>query len=265
VTGGPAGTAAAASGPVAPVVLTDRVAVEETAGTACVLLGDGSRRNALRREDWTAVRAAFGLLAGRPDVRAVVVRGRGGHFCAGSDLSSWAGADQPSVHATFAEMEHAFEAVEACPLPVVAVVEGAAAGAGCQLALACDLRVVEERASLGMPTARLGIRPSPAFAARLVAAVGAGRARELLWTGRMVGATEAVACGLAEMCAPAGELERTVAELVAAVTAGPAEVVAETKRVLTGLLPVASPAVRAAGAPTVVHPFLQAALARYAR
>jgi enoyl-CoA hydratase/carnithine racemase len=258
-------TAAPVTGAGEPLVLTDRVALEEAAGTAWLRLGNGSRRNALRREDWTAVREAFEVLASRPAVRAVVVRGRGGHFCAGSDLSSWATADQPSVHATFAEMERAFQAVESCPVPVVAVVEGAAAGAGCQLALACDLRVVHEDASLGMPTARLGIRPSPAFAARMIAAVGPGRARELLWTGRMVGAAEAVACGLAETRAPAGELDRTVADLVAAVTAGPPEVVAETKRVVAGLLPVTGDAVRAAGAPTVVHPVMQAALTRYVR
>jgi enoyl-CoA hydratase/carnithine racemase len=256
---------AAVPGPGAPVVLTDRVAVEEAAGTGTVVLGSGSRRNALRREDWTALRVAVGLVATRPDVRVVVVRGRGGHFCSGSDLSSWAAADQVTVHATFTEMEEAFQAVEDCPVPVVAVVEGAAAGAGCQLALACDLRVVEEHASLGMPTARLGIHPSPAFAARMVAAVGAGRARELLYTGRMVGAAEAVACGLAESCVRAEDLDATVAELVAAIAAGPAEVVAATKRVVTGLLPVAGPAVRAAGAPTVDHPLMQAALARYAR
>jgi enoyl-CoA hydratase len=245
------------------VWLTERVVLEWRPDTASLLLGSGTRRNALLREDWTALREVFALVAARPSVRCVVVRGRGGHFCSGSDLSSWAEADQETVHATFADMEAAFQAIESCPVPVVAVIEGAAAGAGCQLALACDLRVMSEEASLGMPTARLGIRPSPAFAARLVTLVGQGRTRELLYTGRMVPAAEAVACGLAERHAAAGELERTVAELVAAITAGPADVIAATKRVVADLAPVA--VARVAGAPTVVYPVMQAALRRYAR
>jgi len=248
-----------------PIALTDRVVVGWGGSSAAVTIGSGSRRNALRREDWTAIRAAFALVAARPGVRAVTVRGRGGHFCSGSDLTSWADADQAAVHATFTDMEAAFEAVEACPVPVVAVVEGAAAGAGCQLALACDLRVLAEDSTVGMPTAALGIRPSPAFAARLVALVGAGRARELLYTGRMVPAAEAARCGLAEQVVASGELDRAVTALLETIAARPPEVIAATKDVVRGLLPVGAAAVRAGGAPTVVHPVMQAALRRYAR
>ena len=259
------GGAAAARDPAAPVTLTDRIAVEWAANTASVLLGSGGRRNALRRADWVALSDAFALIAAQPSVRCVTVRGRGGYFCSGSDLSMWAGADQEAVHATFADMEAAFEAVESFPVPVVAVVEGAAAGAGCQLALACDLRVVADGASLGMPTARLGIRPSSAFAARLITAVGAGRARELLYTGRMVSAEEALTCGLAERSAGVHELDRVVGDLVAAITAHSVDVLESTKKVVAALLPVSTHEVQAAGAPTVVPGVMQSALRVYAR
>ena len=248
-----------------PAVAGRRVDVRWDGPVAHVVIGGGVHRNALRREDWTALRAAFTRIVAAPGTRCVTVRGRGGHFCSGSDLTSWAGADQATVHATFAEMEEAFRAVERCPVPVVAVVEGAAAGAGCQLALACDLRVVTEGSSLGMPTAALGILPSPAFAARLVALCGTGRARELLYTGRMVPGREAADRGLAEVCVPAEELAEAVTALVGSIVVRPPEVVAASKAVVDGLSPVARADVRAAGAPTVVHAVMQRALARYAR
>jgi enoyl-CoA hydratase/carnithine racemase len=163
-------------------------------GVALLEVGDGRRRNALDSAGWDALRRT---VTGLPDdVVAVVVRGVGGTFCAGSDLREWDGAAPAVVDASFAAMEAALRAVEAVPVPTLAVVTGAATGAGCLLALACDTQLVARSAVVGMPVARLGILLSPAFATRLTLRVGPTRAKELLFTGRILGADEAAATGL---------------------------------------------------------------------
>lgn len=167
------------------------------AGVAHIVLGDGTRRNALDSEGWTALERACAQVAPRPDVHAVVVRGAGRSFCAGSDLREWQRSDAGQVDASFVAMESALAALEHVPVPTLAVVEGPAAGAGCQLALACDLRLLASTATIGMPIVRLGILCSPAFAFRLSRLVGAARAKDMLFGGRMLSATQAAAYGLA--------------------------------------------------------------------
>jgi enoyl-CoA hydratase/carnithine racemase len=161
---------------------TDLVRSDVDAGVATVTLGNGRRRNALTRAAWTSLENVVAGLGADPAVRVVVVRGRGGTFCSGSDLTEWAGADADLVEDSFARMESAFRAVEQCQVPVVAAITGVAAGAGCQLALACDLRFIADSAHIGMPIARHGILASPAFAARLSTLVGPGPRAALHWS-----------------------------------------------------------------------------------
>lgn len=150
------------------------VGVSVSGGVATVVVGDGQRRNALDTEGWQTLRRTVTALP--DDLRAVVLRGHGHTFCSGSDLREWDGADGERVDASFAAMEAALQAVESVPVPTLAVVEGAATGAGCLLALACDTQLVTRSARVGMPVARLGILLSPAFATRLTLRVGPARA-----------------------------------------------------------------------------------------
>ncbi|MGH3380353.1 MAG: enoyl-CoA hydratase/isomerase family protein, partial [Actinoallomurus sp.] len=158
------------------------IQVEINGPVAAVVVGDGRRRNALNGAGWDLLARTMRDVAEPTAVRAVVLRGAGDTFCAGSDMTEWRDADIVAVERSFARMEAAFRAIEECPVPVVAEIRGAAAGAGCQLALACDLRVMARSARIGMPIARLGILPSPAFASRLAAVAGPAVARELLYT-----------------------------------------------------------------------------------
>ena len=240
-----------------------RVSVASVGPVSTVTIGDGTRRNALRHDDWLDLDALLRWLGDDGSTRCVVLRGRGGHFCAGSDLSTWAGAGQDEVHATFAAMERSFRTVEQLTVPVIAVVEGAAAGAGCQLALSCDLRVLVTGARMGMPTAALGIRPTPAFAARLSAQVGPGRARDLLYTGKMVTSAEAGVLGLAEYVVEPDAVRATVDQLTASIVATASEVVADTKAAVARGLALADPAVHGVAGPTVVHRVMRSALTRY--
>jgi enoyl-CoA hydratase/carnithine racemase len=114
----------------------------------------------------------------------------------------------------------------------VAVVQGHAVGAGFQLALACDLRVLADDAQLGMRETALGLVPDLTGTQPLVAAVGYARALEICVTARTVSAQEAMAIGLANVVVPAVELDSTVTDLVSALTAAPAGAVRETKALL---------------------------------
>jgi len=110
------------------------VSVDEAESIATISFGSGGRLNALGERDWEDLRCAVHGLASDPTLRAVVVRGRGGVFCAGSDIREWDGTSGADVGRTFDVLEAALQALEDLPVPTLAVVEGVAAGGGCQLA-----------------------------------------------------------------------------------------------------------------------------------
>jgi enoyl-CoA hydratase/carnithine racemase len=229
-----------------------KVELRRAGDVAEVAVGDGRRGNALSSDDWRELERIFRELARDPALRAVVVHGRGATFSAGSDMREWIEADVSGVADSFAAMEAAFTAIEELPAPVIARVEGVAAGAGCQLALACDLQVLADSARIGMPIARLGILVSPSFAARLSVLAGPGAARELLYTGRLVSAPEAVRLGLATRCVPEPELARATGELVRSITGNPGTAVRAAKRaVAAALAPARAAAQACAGGPPV--------------
>ena len=203
--------------------------------TARVVIGPGVRRNALNSGAWAGIERAFDALMSDDMLRVVVIEGESEWFSAGSDIREWVDATPSEVELSFARMEAACAAIEALPVPVIAKVRGAAAGAGCQLALACDMRVLASDASLGMPIALLGILVSPAFANRLTARAGAATARELLYTGRMVGAEEAVRLGLANACVPAAELDASVDRVVTTILRASGAAIRAAKQAIDGV------------------------------
>lgn len=231
-----------------------------------ILIGDGDRHNVLGIREWAAVERTFRDLAASADVRVVVLTGTGSTFCAGFDLHEWQGAPPRAVDAAFAQMEAACTAVEDLPVPVVAKVRGVAAGAGCQLALACDLRVLSRSARIGMPIARLGILTSPSFAARLSLLAGADIARELLYTGRLIHGTEAARVGLATRCVTESRLDRATVSIAESIIRQPPAAISAAKRaVAVGLGPAIEAARRAAGGPSTDHGSFCAGVATFLR
>jgi enoyl-CoA hydratase/carnithine racemase len=175
------------------------------------------------------------------DVRVVVLRGAGRSFSAGLDRSLFSA--EPGVAGGLGDLgrlgaEEAQERIRAYQsgfrwlrspgIVSVAAVQGHAIGAGAQLALACDLRVLTDDAQLRLPEATLGLVPDLTGTSNLVELVGYSRAMEICLTGRAVGAAEAQAIGLANVVVPAAELDGTVADLVAALTAPPVGASRET-------------------------------------
>jgi len=200
---------------------------------AYLILNRPECRNALRSEHWMRLRD-LALAAAQDDVAAVVLRGSRTTFCAGSDVREWHDASPEMVDSTFRSMEEALQAVEAIPVPTIAVVEGAALGAGCELVIACDVGLCTLDAQIGMPVVRLGIRPSPAFAGRLCASVGKSRARWLLYGGEIVAGGEAAAIGLCTRAVASDHLEAALTDWLQQICGQPRDAIVAAK-LATGL------------------------------
>jgi enoyl-CoA hydratase len=213
------------------------VTIQREGAIATVHVGTGRRANALATQDWHALATVFDTLAEDQSLRTVVVSGRGSSsFSAGSDMREWLSADPAEIDASFAAMEDALSAVERLPVPVVARIRGSAVGAGCQLACACDLRIITDNARIGMPIARWGILVPPAFAARIALLTGPAAARDLLLTGRLIDGAEAVRLGLATASVPDAELDSATADLVASITANPPAAVHAAKHAVNTVI-----------------------------
>jgi enoyl-CoA hydratase/carnithine racemase len=176
------------------------------------------------------------------DVRVVVVRGEGRAFSAGIDLAvaqggefaSLAAESEEAALARIAGLQKAFSWLRRPDVITIAAVQGHAIGAGFQLALACDLRVLADDAKFSMAEVTLGLVPDLGGTKPLVELVGYARALELCVTGRRVDAAEADRIGLANLVVPRSELDAAVRDLVDAVLAGPRDAVVEIKALLSG-------------------------------
>jgi len=202
--------------------------------------------NAQTPSTWTALRDLSRDLPG--DIRVVVVRGEGRAFSAGLDLTA-AGAllpelallDPEAAAERIASYQEGFSWLRRPDLISIAAIHGHAIGAGFQLALACDLRILAEDAQFSMAEIKLGLVPDLTGTRRLVELVGYARALEICVTGRRVGAAEADRIGLANLVVPAAELDAAVQDLTAAVLAGPRDAVVEIKALLLDALRLSAP------------------------
>jgi 2-(1,2-epoxy-1,2-dihydrophenyl)acetyl-CoA isomerase len=199
-------------------------AVDEL-GVAVLTLDRPRQRNSLTRPMAEALLRGLVTAAADPAVRVIVLRGAGGAFCAGDDVRSvdrWRAGDRDD--APFSPLTgdahylRVCEAILAAPKPVVAALEGAAAGAGAEIACAADYRLLSEDAQIGSCLVRVGHVGNVVLMSRLV---GPGRATEIYLTGRLVPAAEALALGLADAVVPRAAFEKELAALVAGFAAAP--------------------------------------------
>jgi len=207
---------------------------------ATVTLDRPDKRNAQTPAMWAGLAAIGAQLPGT--VRVVVVRGAGHSFSAGldramldpgtGDVAGLLELDDEAISAAIDGYQQGFTWLRDSRFVSIAAVQGYAIGAGFQLALSCDLRVLAEDAQLCMKEPALGLVPDLTGTKPLVEAVGYQRALEICATTRMVGAAEAVDIGLALTAVPADRLETTVADLAQALSAPMAGAVSETKKLL---------------------------------
>jgi enoyl-CoA hydratase/carnithine racemase len=228
------------------LLATGHVLVEAAGPVLTVTLDRPEQLNAQTPATWRALAAVGSAL---PDeVRVVVLRGAGTSFSAGLDRAMFtpdglpgepslvhlAGLPDAELDAAIAGFQSAFTWWSQTSAVTVAAVQGNAVGAGFQLALACDLRVVADDVRFAMKETSLGLVPDLGGTWPLVSAVGYARALEICATGRWVGAAEAASIGLATTAVPAGELDATVADLVQALLAAPEGALRETVALLRG-------------------------------
>ena len=181
--------------------------VRERRGAVQVLVLDRQDAlNAFSPELIGDLRAALDEVAADPGVRAVVLTGAGRAFSAGADIARMAGMDVDGAR-EFAALGHGMcDAIEALGVPVIAAINGFALGGGCEVALACDIRVGSERMKMAQPEVTLGIPPGWGGTQRLPRIVGEGAAKRMILTGEMVGAEEALAMGLVSALHPPDDL-----------------------------------------------------------
>jgi 2-(1,2-epoxy-1,2-dihydrophenyl)acetyl-CoA isomerase len=189
-----------------------------------IVLNRPESRNGLTIEVNQALIEALRAAGTDDTVRAIALTGSGGSFCSGLDLKAAAAAGVGSPQEIEERMRTYFHglirAVRAVPKPVVAVVDGSAAGFGCDLALACDLRFCSDRARFGEVFVKRGLMPDGGGTFHLARIIGLGRAMEMLLTGDNIDAQEAHRIGLANRVVPFAELEAAAGAYCAKLAAG---------------------------------------------
>lgn len=191
----------------------ENVLIEKRGRVAIVTVNRPDKLNALNIATRRDILAAFDELERDDEVRVVVITGAGEKaFIAGADISEFAGMTAISQRSVM-KGRRAFDAVEDFPKPVIAMINGFALGGGCELALACDIRVASSKARLGQPEIKLGIIPGGGGTQRLTRLIGEGKAMELMLTGDMLSAEEAHRWGLVNHVFEPEELEAKTMEI----------------------------------------------------
>jgi enoyl-CoA hydratase/carnithine racemase len=203
--------------------------VEDGVGTIRL---DRPKMNAIDEQLHMEVRAAAMEASERSDVRAVVLYGGERVFAAGADIKAMSVLDTPGMTAWGRELTHSFTAVARIPKPVIAAITGYALGGGYELALCADFRVIGSSAKLGQPEILLGVIPGAGGTQRLSRLVGPAKAKDLIFTGRHVGAKEALDIGMADAVVPDDEVYGTSVAMARKFAAGPPLALAAAKRAI---------------------------------
>jgi len=204
---------------------------------ATITLNRPAKRNAMTLDMWRRVPVLVEQALARDTTRLLLLRGSGGSFCAGADIAEFpaAYASAEAAIANQRSIQAAMAAVEQCPLPTLAAIEGPCYGGGCGLSLACDLRFAADSATFAITPAKLGLVYGIDDTRRLAAAVGPSRAKDILFTGRTMTAAEAMQMGLVNAVHPAGELDQAIARLAANLASVSLHSARATKKILARL------------------------------
>ena len=205
-------------------------------GIATLTVNRPDKLNALNATTMAELGVAIDEVRSRTDVSGLIVTGAGRAFVAGADISELAAETPVSARVLAAEGQRIFRRFETSPKPVIAAVNGFALGGGCELALACHIRIASEQAKFGQPEVKLGICPGYGGTQRLARLVGRGRALQLLLTGDTIDAAEAYRIGLVNQVVAADALVQSATEMLRRILAnGPLAVAACIEAVDQGL------------------------------
>ncbi len=191
----------------------ETILVEKNEGVAVITINRPDKLNALNSKVHEEGVAALDELRNDEEIRVVVFTGAGEKsFIAGADISEFAGKTSVTQRAVF-QNRTLFNSIDTFPKPVIAMINGFCLGGGCELALACDIRIASENAKLGQPEINLGIIPGGGGTQRLTKLIGEGKSMEMILTGDMIDAAAALSLGLVNHVYSAEELEENTMKL----------------------------------------------------
>jgi enoyl-CoA hydratase/carnithine racemase len=214
------------------VVLDGQLTRVELEGRVATLRLDRPKVNALNLAMQVEILAAARWISGSRDVRSVVIYGGERMFAAGADIKEMSLMSYQDMEAASHLLQESFSAVAGIGVPVVAAITGFALGGGCELALCADLRVAGRSAKLGQPEVLLGVIPGLGGSQRLPRLIGPSRAKDLILTGRHVGAEEALAMGLVDRVVDDGAVYDEALVLARGFAAGAPMALAAAKRAI---------------------------------
>ena len=204
----------------------------EVEGPIATIRLDRPKMNAINAQLRTELHEAAVEARDRSDIRAVVLYGGERVFAAGADIKEMAGLGYAEILTWGVGLQEALKVVARLPKPVVAAVTGYALGGGFELALTADFRVLGERAKVGVPEIQLGVIPGAGGTQRLTRLVGPAKAKGMVFTGRHVGAEEALALGIADLVVPDADVHTAAVEMATQYAQGPAVALRAAKQAI---------------------------------
>jgi enoyl-CoA hydratase len=225
-----------------------KIKISSEAPIARVILDRPEKLNALDPEMLSAIDAGLGLLEGRKDIRVVIVQAAGEKaFCVGADINAWTALTPLQMWSDWIRHGHrVFTRLLELRQPVICEIQGLAFGGGLELALACDIRIASESARFAMPEVKLGTVPGWGGTARLPELVGAGRARQMIFSGEPISAAVAEQWGLVNEVVSIDRLAARVEELAQRIAANAPVAVQTAKQLVAGADPVTLESIAAA-------------------
>lgn len=218
--------------------MKDAVYLERSGAAAHLVLNKPEKKNALSEAMWRAIPRLLGEAEADSAVRVLVVKGEGGAFAAGADISEfeqvYSTAERAEAYS--AAIAAALDGLAAFPKPTLAAIEGACVGGGCGLALACDLRFAAEGAKFGITPGKLGLVYTLNDTKRLIDAVGVSAAKDILFTGRILGGEEARALGLVDRLLEPAALHTAVNGWIELAARASGRSAAVTKQIMARIL-----------------------------
>jgi enoyl-CoA hydratase/carnithine racemase len=208
----------------------------ERRGAVAIITIDNKPVNALHPAVADAIAERLAVVGKDRDLRALILTGAGRHFVAGGDIEFFKTLDRSSAERYVLGVQRMQDDLATLPQPVIAALNGTTLGGGCELAMACDIRIAEEHVVLGQPEVSLGLIPGAGGTQSLPRLVPLGRAKRMLFTGERIGAAEALAIGLVDEVVPTGtSLERALALAEQIAANAPLAVTAAKRAVALGM------------------------------
>ena len=213
--------------------------LERAGATGTIVLNRPERRNAIDLAMWEALTGLLDNAEGDDDIRVVVVRGiDDSAFAAGADIKEFESvhADPRASRGYSAKVHEATERIARFPKPMIAMIQGPCVGGGCAIALGCDIRIADPTSRFAIPPAKLGLVYSLTDTKLLVDAVGPAKAKDILFTGRLIKADEALAIGLIDRIVEPARIDFETRELCQAIGAGSRFTHRATKKIVRMIL-----------------------------